>query len=332
MSSLKRVPRCGKQFVRGALQFAHPALWVGSMAAAIGAYAAPDLGHGTGGSGGHSNPCGIAMEILCDQTPPAKGKADGTTLGIPCDCGEGVWVRSLPVFQGTPAQPISEINVPVHINGTNWAATREAVAQPGYADVHVAGYGASHFWRAGSLARSVAARYSVVSRELWQGTGIPCPRLVTLAASGGGGLTLTLTCSAAQGCGASGASSISGSCSSLGNASASIDNKRVDGTVAYDSASESTEISGRFGTLVDDSSMSVEGRISQSARWSVEGAGNVSGTASYTVKEDRNYCAFTNRPITRTSVGVAVCAAGATVDDNGSAAFDARAFVALTVN
>lgn len=281
------------------------------------------------------NPCDIAMEVMCGQQQQQQGDDQGSGMGMPslaCDCGTGSWVRTIPHVVCLPALPIAEVNVPHSTNGTYWLTTREATAQPGYAEVHVSGSGASHFWRAGSVTRSAVARYSSTSREQWQGTGIPCPRLVTLAASGGGGLTLTLTCSAHPGCGASGTSSISGSCSSLGDASASIDNKRVDGSVAYESSSNSTEIEGQFGAFIDDSSASVDGRISRSASWSVEGAGNVSGAASYTVKDDRTYCAFTNRPITRISVGVALCASGATVDDNGSAAFDARAFVSLTVN
>ncbi|MBL9141133.1 MAG: hypothetical protein JNK53_04645, partial [Phycisphaerae bacterium] len=245
------------------------------------------------GTGADSNPpCPFGMEIPCDQVHRAgggSGSGSGAEPGVTCACGPGVWVRMLPIFTCQPAQPTAEVNVPVHINGTSWIATREAAAAPGFAEVHVSGYGASHFWRAGSLTRSAAARYSVVTREVWQGLGVPCPRVVSLAATGGGGLLLALSCSAAPGCGASGTTSISGSCSSLGNASAYLDNKKVDGSVAFNEGSSETDIRGKFGVEVDDSSATVEGRISRTDSWSVRGAGNVSGSASYTVRDDRTY-------------------------------------------
>lgn len=274
-------------------------------------------------------PCPFGMEIPCEQTGGSNG---GGGLGSTCTCGAGVWVRQLPAFHGYPEVPENELNEPVHINHSRWIVSRRAVAAPGFADVLVSGYGASHFWAAASLTKSAGARYSMVVREVWQGTGVPCPRIVSLAATGGGGLLLALSCSAAPGCGASGTASISGSCSSMGNASAFLDNKKVEGSVAYNEGSTDTEVRGSFGAEIDDSSVSIEGSISRTTEWSVRGSGNVSGSAAYSVKDDRSYCAFTNRPVTRRANGVAICAAGATVDENGSASFTARAFVDLVVN
>lgn len=294
----------------------------------LGAMAGGAQAQGTGDNG--QAPCPFNLEVPCESS---HGSAQGDMeLGSTCLCGPGFWVRLLPVTTVLPTQPVAIISQPVVVNNTRWLVTQESYAEPGMAEVHIAGYGASHFWSAGSLTRSAAARYSVVTREIWQGAGVPCPRPVTLAASGGGGLSLVLTCSAALGCGASATAGISGACASIGNASAFLDDKKVSGTVSYNAAGSSTDIRGSFGVEVDDSSATVEGRISRDHEWSVRGSGNASGAATYRVRDDRAYCAFTNKAITRRANGVAMAAAGATVDDNGSASFDARAFVDLIVN
>jgi hypothetical protein len=217
------------------------------------------------------------------------------------------------------------------VNGTRWRVQRFAEARAGSADVEVRAYGASTFWRAGSLARSAAARYTVLASEAWIGSGVPCPRVVELVATGGGGMSLALTCAAAQGCGATGTASISGSCASLGNAAAALETRSLDGTVAYSAASSTTDVRGNFGAEMDDNSATIKGRITRHIEWRVQGAGNLSGSAAYTVRNECTYCAFTNRAVIRRANGVAVAAGGATVDNNGSASFDLRAFVDLVV-
>lgn len=206
-----------------------------------------------------------------------------------------------------------------------------AEARAGSADVLVRASGSSSFWRAGSLTRSADARYSYVAADIWVGTGVPCPRVVELVATGGGGMSLALSCAAAPGCGATGTASISGSCASLGHAAAQLESKSLEGTVAYSAASSATDVRGNFGVEVDDSSASIKGRMSRQVEWRVEGAGNASGSAAYTVRNECTYCAFTNRAVIRRANGVAVAAGGATVDNNGSASFDLRAFVNLIV-
>ena len=184
---------------------------------------------------------------------------------------------------------------------------------------------------AGSLTRSATARFATTERERWVGTGVPCPRLVQVSAVGGGMLEVTLACSAQAGCGATASASIAGMCASRGDANAAIEGKTVDGNVAYRSLSHTTAFEGRLGTSVDDSSVGIDGKISEQKKWEVTGAGTASGSASYTVRPDRTYCAFTNRPITRTASGSAVAVGGGTVDWNGSIAFDAMAVIAMRV-
>lgn len=248
-----------------------------------------------------------------------------------CPCGPGAWVSLPPVVQCVPARPQHDVQT-VRMNNTRWMTTHTTNAEPGMALAHVSTSGFSYLWGSGSVADSALAMYRHSVREVWQGEGIPCARLVALTATGGGGLALALSCAAVPGCGASGAASISGSCSSAGNASAELQNKMIDGQVAYHAATSSTHVSGKFGPPVTDSSASIEGSISHQLSWRVFGSGDASGSATYTVRPDRTYCAFTNRAISREATGVASCSGSATVDENGSAAFNARAFVSLSVH
>lgn len=275
-------------------------------------------------------PCPMALEVTCDQLAGTEGQTYQPLCD--CACGTGVWVTEQAVASCMPAVPLDESSQNTNLNGTRWLWLRQARSLPGYCEAHVQGAGWSQFWRAGSFTRAAAARYAVIQHERWLGTGVPCPRLVPLAATGGGGLMITLTCSAQPGCAATGSSSVSGACSSLGNANATLDEKNVGGSVAYNEMSHAVTLSGSFGAVIDDSSPSMEGKISKVVEWSLEGAGSASGTASYSVKSDRTYCAFTNKPVIKRATGVAVATAGGTVDENGSSSFDATAFVALECN
>jgi hypothetical protein len=277
------------------------------------------------------DPCPLGIERPCGEPDARPGGGTGPQPYCDCKCGPGLWVLEIADRAMQPPVPVTESATGEHVNGTTWNWRRECDAQPWYAESHVWGAGTSSFWHAGSFTTSANARYAITERERWDGEGIPCPRLVQLAAVGGGMMELTLTCSAQAGCSATASTSISGSCSSRGDANASIDGKSIDGSVAYRSMSQSSSIEGKFGAKVSDSSASVEGRISQDAKWEVTGAGAASGSAAYTVRPDRTYCAFTNRPVARSASGFAVCVGGGTVDANGSASFEALAVVAMRV-
>lgn len=278
------------------------------------------------------DPCPQGIERLCsDFATPGHGPA-GPSLFCDCACGTGFWLTESGESSLRPARPTSSFADGEQVNSTFWSWNRSSEAQRFQAEARVSARGVSTFWHAGSFTRASTARYSTQEFERWMGSGPPCPRYVQLIAMGGGILEITLTCSAQAGCSATASSSLSGSCASRGDASAWLDGKTVDGTVLYRSSSHTTKVEGKFGTAIDDTSTGVEGKISSQVSWELTGSGTVSGSASYTVKPDRTYCAFTNRPIVRSATGMVVCTGGATVDWNGSASFDAMALVALRVH
>lgn len=282
-------------------------------------------------AGSSDEPCDLGLERRCIDASPTGG----ATLPSPycaCECGTGFWVQETTTASAKPAEPVQEACRDERINATRWSWRRSCEAQPWYAEAYVQGSGISEFWHAGSLTKSATARFATTERERWVGTGVPCPRLVQLAAVGGGMLEVTLTCSAQAGCAATASTSIAGMCASRGDANAVLEGKTVDGSVAYRSLSRSTTVEGRLGASVDDSSMGIDGKISEQRKWEVSGAGTASGSATYTVRPDRTYCAFTNRPIARTASGSAIAVGGGTVDWNGSIAFDAMAVVAMRVH
>ncbi|MFM8785249.1 MAG: hypothetical protein ACKOFI_08905, partial [Phycisphaerales bacterium] len=169
--------------------------------------------------------------------------------------------------------------------------------------------------RSGSLARRVNASQDVLVREEWVGLGIPCPRMVSLAAIGGAMVELALTCAARQGCTVSGSMSVAGACSSLGNASAALESRTVSGTATYRSLERKVKVSGRIGANVDDDGFGIDGQISSEQEWELDGDGSVVGAAMYAVTHDRTYCAFTNRAYVRRTSGQASAVASATVPD-----------------
>lgn len=304
------------------------------------AVGAANAGGGADGSGEPGTPpCGQSSDDACDLGLERRcieaSSTGGGTLPSPfcaCECGTGFWTQEVATSSMKPAEPVDESEPDQRINSTRWSWRRTCEAQPWFAEAAVLGTAVSEFWHAGSLTKSATARFATTERERWIGTGIPCPRLVQLSAVGGGMLEITLTCSAQAGCAATASASIAGMCASRGDANAAIDGKTVDGNVAYRSLTHVTAIEGKLGASVDDSSLGVDGQISEQRKWEVSGAGTASGSASYTVRPDRTYCAFTNRPISRTASGSAVAVGGGTVDWNGSIAFDAMAVVAMRVH
>jgi hypothetical protein len=230
-----------------------------------------------------------------------------------------------------PRTPLTRVDQVTSVNGTRWTWSTTALAMRGHAEASIALDGVSHFWSTGSLARRVNASQDVLVREEWVGLGIPCPRMVSLAAVGGAMVELGLTCAARQGCTVSGSMSVAGACSSLGNAGAALDSRTVSGTATYRSLERKVKVSGRIGANVDDDGFGIDGQISSEEEWELEGEGSVVGAAMYAVTHDRTYCAFTNRAYVRRTSGQASAVASGTVADNGTVAVNGLAVVNITV-
>ena len=282
--------------------------------------------------GSASDPCPTMFERLCSQDPAGNGGMGGIVQMCDCACGEGWWSRAPDTLWLSPSKPLTMAARTESSNSTSWIWQTSAIAQPGHVEAEASISGFSTFWHAGSRTKRATARQSTVEREVWIGTGAPCPRLITIAATGGAMLELSLTCSASVGCAASGSATIAASCSSVGRASADIVDKTVHGTVGYSSYEHSVVIDGNFGLAVTDDSVGIDGKISKKVSWQLEGAGSVSGSAAYVVTPDRSYCAYTNRPIVFRSNGMAIATGGVSVDANGAASMSALALVSLAVH
>jgi hypothetical protein len=275
-------------------------------------------------------PCPAGIERLCDQFA-GTGHGGGLQLFCECLCGPGFWGPGNEEVVLQPERATSAGSPAERINSTIWSWHRSAYADRTSAQARISMAGHSTFWHAASMTRAANAGYTTQVKEQWFGANPPCPRYVQLAAVGGGILEITLTCSAQSGCSATASASLAGSCSSRGDASATLEDKTVNGTVFYKSASHTVKAEGRLGATADDSSVGIDGKISTQVAWELTGAGAVSGSASYTVRPDRTYCAYTNRPIVRRANGMVVCTGGATVDWNGSASVEALAIVSLWI-
>jgi hypothetical protein len=191
--------------------------------------------------------------------------------------------------------------------------------------------GRSNLWAAGSFSRSSSANYVSSRRELWSGGFPACPRLLSLAATGGATLHISASTAARQGCSAFASSATAGMCSSLGSANASIDGLTITGSVGFNESTQDFEVVGNFGPLLNILTDSLEGSLSASASWSTEGQGSHSGSASVSVRPDRLYCAFTNRPYVARATGLAVAGGAGSVDQNGSVSWSSMAFINLAV-
>jgi hypothetical protein len=279
-------------------------------------------------------PCPNLLEIPCGNGNDAGPGGHGGGLARICDCacGGGWWGRSTEKALLFPMRPVWGTTQTQNFNLTSWTWSVSAFAGTGSVEVSVDVSGTSTFWHAGSLTRSSTARQQTTEREDWVGVGIPCPRMVNLAAMGGAVLELSLTCSPDIGCAASGSVSIAGACNSLGNATAQLTDKTVHGSVGYSTYEHSIAVEGKFGLAVDDDSVGIDGKISRKVNWHLAGDGCVSGSAAYVATPDRTYCAFTNRPLVIRSNGQAVATGGATVADNGSASMSGMAIVSLAVH
>ena len=301
----------------------------GLLACIWSALAAPTALAQQTGKDHQPNPCPPYMEVLCGERQDPGG---GAFPGLDCDCGPGGWIR-MPASSSLLQEPSApeESASGVAFNYTfNW--TRTAQAQPTSASASVQFSGRSWFGNAGSLAKGAMASFSTVEREIWSGSLPACPRDVMLAAGGGAGLSIGVTTSADAGCSAGAASGASGSCSSRGNANADLDQRTIQGAAMFNSGSNSVAIDGNFGAVIDVLTPSIEGSFNADTSWEVHGTGSATGTASFAVRPDRTYCAFTNRAITRRCRGNVVVSGAGSVASNGSCAASASASVSMHVD
>jgi hypothetical protein len=268
-------------------------------------------------------PCPTTVERPCYDPERPSGPCS-------CECGPGVW-SARTQEKLIPRTPHALVNQVTSVNGTRWTWSTTAAAVPGHAEASIGLDGVSQFWSTGSLARRTHASQEVLVREEWIGTGIPCPRIVSLAAVGGAMIELGLTCAARQGCTVSGVMGVAGACSSLGSASATLESRTVSGTATYRSLERKVKVSGRIGANVDDDGFGIDGQISSEEEWELDGDGSVVGSAMYSVTHDRTYCAFTNRAYVRRTSGQASAVASGTVSDNGTVAVSGLAVVHLSI-
>jgi hypothetical protein len=267
------------------------------------------------------------MEISCDKV---LSGGPGVEQIPRCDCGEGQWVTTSPTPQLYPPHPMSE-DTRRSDGLTTWNWSIRAIADADLAMASASASGRSSLWAAGSLTRYSFAHYRSNRRETWSGGFPACPRLLTLAASGGATLHISASAAARMGCSAFTSAAGSGMCASLGNASASIENLAIGGSVGFKAAESGFEVDGNFGPLLDVFTDSFAGSISAEESWSTTGVGSHSGSASVVALPNRVYCAFTNRPYFTFAAGQVVAGGGSTVDDNGSAAWTSMALVNLSV-
>ena len=303
--------------------------WMAASAAAAATAAAAAMVAGTDAPDAPP-PCPPVVEVPCEFM--ASGGQGPITPGVldTCGCGPGEW-SSTRTVQLMPRAPQEAIDVTASVNLTTWRWSRAARAEPNHAEASIDFAGTSHLWSSGSFTKRASASQSTSSREEWVGDGVPCARLVSLAAAGGAALELTITCAAAAGCSASGSTTVAGSCSSIGDANAHLGDKTVRGEVGYSAHERKLELLGRFGTSTDDGGVGIEGKISAETSWKLSGSGSASGSAAYTVLPDRTYCAFTNRAYVVRSNGNVSAVGGGTVSGNGTIALSASAFVNFNV-
>lgn len=277
-----------------------------------------------------TDPCPTMLERLCGGDPTGNGGMGGIVAMCDCACSTGWWTRAPISVSLSPGKPLTMSPISESSNSVFWRWELSAIAQPEHVEAAVDMSGYSSWWHAGSITKRAMARQATLAREQWVGTGIPCPRLVTIAAMGGAMLELSMTCSPTIGCTASGSATAAGACSSVGRASADIVDKTVRGNVGYSSYSHTVVVDGDFGFAIADDSIGIDGKISKEVDWKLDGPGSVSGTAAYVVTPDRSYCAFTNRPIDFRSNGWAIASGAMSVDENGSTSMSALAIVGLS--
>lgn len=270
-------------------------------------------------------PC-PSIEWMCDEPPPPSGDP----LEQLCQCGPGEWMR-LPRAPMMNPQFLDEVDGHSSEQFVVWRWWRCRSAEPTSAVVSLSRRGQSIFWHAGSQADTASANFSGGFRERWHGTLPACPRLCLLAAVGGGGVSVAVSCAARPGCSASAGGSCTGSASSRGNAKATMDSTAIYASAQYDSASNRITVSGNLGAPRVVSTASIEGTYSAEGSWHAQGTGSSVGVLTFSVKPDRTYCALTNLPVNAQWSGATAVALGISVDENGSASASATSSLSLSI-
>lgn len=278
---------------------------------------------------GDPPPCPAFVERPCSSFGES-GEDGGTPPIEACTPGPGGWVRSPIERLALPETP-HECRDEFTMGWTRWIRHEWANASAQHASCGMTLSGQSIFQGIGSQAASIAASFQSRAREYWQGPGPAMPRLVALEATGFAGMSIAVTCAASAGCSATASSTVGGGCSSIGNASAFLEPRSIDATASFDGATSRLEFSGNVGVRIDDSGPTMSGEVSRDSTWSTNGVGAASGGASYVVRPERTYCAFTNRPIVRRAFGTTSVSLAGTVDA-GSTASAASAVVGFDVN
>lgn len=288
---------------------------------------------GTSSDGGPQEAPGEAPAGPVGPNEPGGSGGSGDTGDSPdapqitLPCGPGEWVRAEPEIVCNPATPKAEQNKqgPFVIELNSAATQRSALAS-------VKGTGTSGFWkRTGSVTATNQASFSFSQHEYWNGPLPACSRQVSLAAMGGATQAIAVSVHAKPGCSASASSSVSGSCSSLGKASAEL-RSDIQANANFNSASSKVKLSGHIGAVTTVATPMVYGHISTQDQWETSGTGSATGTASFSIQPDRTYSALINKEITRRAVGRVSVAGSGSVGSFGSAAFEACGSIELWID
>lgn len=278
---------------------------------------------------GDPPPCPPLVERLCSSFG-GSGEDGGAPPIETCTPGPGGWARAPIEQQLVPAEP-HECRDEFSMGWTRWIRHEWANTSLHHASAGLTLSGQSIFQGIGSQAAAIAASFQSRIREYWEGAGPAMPRLLALEATGFAGMSIAVTCAATSGCSATASATAAGGCSSLGEASAVLEPRSIDATALFNAAASRLEFAGNVGVRIDDSGPTMAGEVTRDASWSTNGVGAASGGASYVVRPERTYCAFTNRPYIRRSFGSASVSLAGTVDA-GSSASAASAVVGFDVN
>jgi len=270
-------------------------------------------------------PC-PSLEWLCDKPVPETEDP----IAQLCQCGPGEWVR----HRRSPI--VNPISVQENFGRINeqfvtWRWSRCRSADPSEASATIALHGQSTFWHAGTRTDTAFSNFSGGFHERWLGTLPACPRLCLLSASGGGSVTIGVSCAARQGCSSTAGGTCTGSASSRGDAKATIESTAIQASAQFNSSESTTVIQGNVGVQLPISTASVEGSLSAEGSWQVHGEGSAVGVLAFSVKPDRTYCAMTNLPVNAQWSGAAAVAIAVGVDSNGAASASASASISLSI-
>lgn len=294
-------------------------------AAAVAVVAMAPASAFAGSQGPQQDPC-LNVEALCG--PQVGSQFVPPAPALMCPCGPGAWVRELPSTKIEPTVPVETIE-----QEQLFVILRKAKATPSSASALVNGIGNSSCvfgCSSGALSISERAAFSSSEREYWEGTLPPCPRMVTLAAMGSATQAVGVATTAHLGCSASASSTLAGACSSLGDASAQLSHSLL-AQAQFNSASTAVKVSGNIGAMISVESVSIQGSYSKLDSWEATGIGSATGTASFIVKPDRTYCAFTNKAVTKRAAGTVTVIGAAAVANGGSVAFNSASTIKLWV-